>query len=152
MRVPGGSTGLLGYSVGSARLGDDQAMIMEFRPPPDRYWTVHLYTRWGMPLDPAVTLSTLNSHQAAPAPDGTVRIVVSAHDPGVANWLDTLGHGEVSVWYRLSPWEGMAAPTTAVFDRADLPPALTDARTITPDARRAQLDGRRRGMARRFQR
>lgn len=154
MRVPGGSTGLLGYSVGSAHLRDGQAMLMEFRPPAGRYWVVHLYSRWGVPLDPAVTLSTLNSRQAAPDPDpdGAVRIVVGAADPGVANWLDTSGHPEVSIWYRLSPWEGMTTPTASVHAEAEVVAVLPYPRAITPEQRREQIAGRRRGMARRFQR
>lgn len=152
MRVPGGSSGLLGYSVGSACLDDKQSMILELTPPPDRYWVVHLYSRWGVPLDPAVTLSTLNSHQAHPDPDGTVRIVIGSADPGVANWLDTQGYPEVSVWYRLSPWDGMTTPVATVIDSTELSTHLKSASTISPDQRRTQLAARRRGMARRFQR
>ena len=152
MRVPGGSSGLLGYSVGSAHLDEGESMIVELTPPADRYWVVHLYSRWGLPLDPAVTVSTLNSRQARPDSDGVVRIVVGASDPGVANWLDNQGYPEVSIWYRLSPWDGMAAPTATVVDDADVRENLPLAATVTPDGRRAQIAARRRGMARRFQR
>jgi len=152
MRVPGGSSGLLGYSVGSACLDEKQSMIIELTPPADRYWVVHLYSRWGVPLDPAVTLSTLNCRQAQPDPDGTVRIVIGSVDPGVANWLDTQGYPEVSIWYRLSPWDGMAAPKATVVDTTEVGGHLPFDTTISPDQRRAQLAARRRGMARRYQR
>lgn len=152
MRVPGGSSGLLGYSVGSAHLRPGQSMIIELTPPADRYWVVHLYSRWGVPLDPAVTLSTLNSRQAQPDSDGTVRIVIGSADPGVANWLDNHGYPEVSIWYRLSPWDGMTTPTATVVSDAEVSALLPLAKTVTQAERSAQLAARRRGMARRFQR
>ena len=43
-------------------------------------------------LDWANAQTSLNHRQAAVDTDGLLRIVVSTADPGVLNWLDTIGH------------------------------------------------------------
>ena len=48
-------------------------------------------------------MTSLNHRQVQCNGDGTVRIVVSNPDPGVANWLDTEGRAEVLAtirWFR----------------------------------------------------
>ena len=49
---------------------------------------------WWETIDYANHQSSLNGFQAVLDDDGVFRAVVSARDPGVANWLDTAGHGQ----------------------------------------------------------
>ncbi|HVH18657.1 MAG TPA: hypothetical protein VNF72_10185, partial [Myxococcota bacterium] len=50
---------------------------------------------------------TLNHHSAKLEPDGSVKLVVAARDPGHPNWLDTAGHGHGTIGVR---WVGKGVP------------------------------------------
>ena len=44
--------------------------------------------------------SSLNTEQMVFELDGSYRIVISARDPGVPNWLDTGGHRVGTIFWR----------------------------------------------------
>ena len=73
-------------------LGPDEAMIVEAVPAEARYWSLHIGNFWWESLDYASRHTSLNHHQATLDDDGVFRAVVAHQDPGVPNWLDTLGH------------------------------------------------------------
>jgi len=88
------------YSSGTFDLATDEALIMEGTIPPSRFtnvmlWNVHMQT-----LEYRSRQSSLNSAQIAREPDGTYRIVISATDPGVPNWIDTEGHRRGTIFWR----------------------------------------------------
>ena len=56
--------------------------------------------------------SSLNGAQAAPDPDGKLRIVVSPRDPGVRNWLDTAGYPTGVIQGRWTGCDSQPIPTT----------------------------------------
>jgi hypothetical protein len=98
-------------------LGDDEALVVELRPPPCEYWMIALHNHWMETLDYRFHQITLNSQSARVDDDGTVRCVVAHRDPGVANWLDTAGHTRGTVGVR---WVGEnvkdVVPTTRVVN------------------------------------
>jgi hypothetical protein len=108
-------------------LADDEALIIEARMPPVcDYWSVMLTNEIFETTDWYNNHSTLNDTQAFADTDGVVRFVISARDPGVPNWLDTVGcpTGQFQGrWYRS---EGAVLPTArrVAFDelRQALPP------------------------------
>lgn len=74
-------------------LEPDQALVVTGTPPGDaRYWGVQLANRWQESLDYLHHQVCLHDAEIRLEADGTYRIVVSAEDPGAANWLDTTGH------------------------------------------------------------
>ncbi|MDB6159848.1 MAG: hypothetical protein JWO04_3554 [Gammaproteobacteria bacterium] len=88
----GGLTGQF-YYEGAYDLHDDEALIVESTIPTnclyrsliltnELYETTDWYNNYG----------SLNDSQARADKDGVLRIVVSAKDPGVPNWLDTAGY------------------------------------------------------------
>jgi len=79
------------YMLGSFRLADDEALVIELTPPDTRYWSVTLENVWHECLEPRRRRSSISSAAAVARPDGTVRLVVSSRDPGAANWLDNGG-------------------------------------------------------------
>lgn len=79
------------YMIGTFRLDDGEALIVDFNPPDTRYWSVTLENIWHECIDHRRRRSSLTNAHAVPESDGTVRVVVSATDPGHPNWLDT-GH------------------------------------------------------------
>jgi hypothetical protein len=79
------------YMLGTFRLEPDQALILDLEPPATRYWSVTLENIWHECIDPRRRHSSLTNAGAVTDPDGKVRIVIAATDPGVDNWLDTGG-------------------------------------------------------------
>ena len=62
----------------------------------------------------------MNKHSARLEPDGSVRIIAAARDPGFGNWLDTSGH---NVGTALLRWAGASEhplPVTRLVKLADL--------------------------------
>jgi hypothetical protein len=87
------------YMLGTFRLGDGEALVIDVVPPDTRYWSVTLENIWHECIDVRRRRSSLtNAHavlrpgSSGPSTDGaSVRVVVAATDPGVPNWLDTGG-------------------------------------------------------------
>jgi hypothetical protein len=88
------------YSSGTFDLGPDDALVMEGILPEGAFtnvmlWNVHMQT-----LEYVHRRSSLNAAQMELGPDRSYRIVISAEDPGVANWLDTGGHRRGTIFWR----------------------------------------------------
>jgi len=109
------------YSSGNWDLGPDDALVMEGTIPPSRFtnvvlWNVHMGT-----VDYRTRRTALNQAQIVPEADGSYRIVVSAQDPGVPNWLDTGGHRRGTIFWRfLLPEAQPETPRCTVVKVADL--------------------------------
>jgi hypothetical protein len=84
-------------------LGPDEALVVEARPPACDYWMFVLSNHWLETLDYTRHRVTLNSHSARREPDGSVKVVVAARDPGHPNWLDSAGHAHGTLGVR---WVG----------------------------------------------
>ena len=78
-----------------------QGLLIETPVPRGGYWGIQLANGLWNTLDFANRQTSLNAAQANLDPDGMFRAVIAAADPGVANWLDTLGHQQGSVHLRL---------------------------------------------------
>lgn len=81
------------YMLGAFDLEAGQALVLDIDPLDTRYWSITLENVWHECLDPFRTRSSGTQASFAPRPDGTVRVVIAAEDPGVPNWLDTGGRG-----------------------------------------------------------
>ncbi|MGV0616514.1 DUF1214 domain-containing protein, partial [Mycolicibacterium pulveris] len=79
------------YMLGAFDLEAGQALVLDIDPPDTRYWSITLENVWHECLEPFRTRSSGTQASFAPRPDGTVRVVIAAEDPGVPNWLDTGG-------------------------------------------------------------
>lgn len=72
-------------------LAPDECLVIEAGPPPSSYWGIQLGNVLWNTLDFANRQTSLNLGQLDREPDGSIRLVLAHEDPGVANWLDTLG-------------------------------------------------------------
>lgn len=153
MSVPGGATDIL-YGGGWYRLEPEQGLLIECDRPQARYWSIQLYSApWFESLDLANRVCSLNGRQMQVDPDGRFRLVVSAEDPGIPNWLDTEGRPDGMVSYRWIWSEDAPVPETRVVALSDLRAHLSpDTPEFSPAERRAQVARRRAGVARRFRR
>ena len=73
-------------------LDDGEALLVEFTPPESFYWNFQVDNRWMESLDYRRLPVTVNKRTATYEPDGSVRNVVAAADPGFGNWMSTDGH------------------------------------------------------------
>jgi hypothetical protein len=126
--TPGGLTTQFS-SVGHYSLQPDEAMIVTVPRCEDApYQGFQLGSMWYISLDYIHHQTSLTAAQSKVDPDGMIRFVISEGDPGVANWLETLGHdrGYLQLrWQRLSldltPADG---PTVEVVSLAEVPQKL----------------------------
>ena len=151
--VPGGAADIL-YGGGWWNLGAGECLLIECEAPLARYWSFQLYSApWFESLDIANRLVSLNCEQMQIDADGRFRLVVSASDPGIPNWLDTENRAAGMISYRYVWSHDAPVPITRKIARGDLRTHLSP---LTPrcdeQARRTQIAQRRAAVARRFRR
>jgi len=137
------------YSVGHFALEPDQALILTLRAGGAGYAVVPVTNIWGVTNDPIHHVASLNTNQAARNPDGAYTFVLSATDPGVANWIDPEGltRGFLFLrWAAIDPAHAAGdkpavdAKLVQLSDLAkSLPPTLP---RVDPAARRRQVADR----------
>ncbi|KKE99339.1 hypothetical protein [Mycolicibacterium obuense] len=115
-------------SVGHFDLAPDQAMVITVPVSDAPYMGFQLGSLWYISLDYINHQTSLNGTQAQADPDGLIRIVVSDANPGVTNWVETLGHRKGYLqfrWQRVSRQMTEAdGPTVAVMGVDDIADAL----------------------------
>ncbi len=132
-------------------LPPDEALIVRVRPPVAQYWAVEFGNYWWETMDYRYRLASTNCHHAVLEDDGELILVVSHDDPGLPNWLDPSGHSEGYITFRWMLAQTHPVPEAEQVKRAALFDHLPgNAKRITPEGRREQLAGRRRGVIKRF--
>lgn len=109
------------YYHGYFELAEGEALVVDFVPPRCEYWNFQLNNHWMESLEYRWHTIAVNHFAARPRPDGSVRLVVAARDPGVPNWLDTAGHRRGTMCLR---WVGAREhpdPRTRVVPLAEVP-------------------------------
>ncbi|MFD4369623.1 hypothetical protein [Rhodococcus sp. NPDC058521] len=127
-------------SVGHYDLGPDEAMIVTVPESDAPYQGFQLGSMWYISLDYINHQTSLNNTQARTDPDGMIRIVVSDRDPGVANWVETLGHDRGYLqfrWQRVSreftPEDGPSVEVVRFDDLADKLPHYESSKITAED-------------------
>jgi hypothetical protein len=132
-------------------LRPDEALLVEIDRPQARYWNIHLGDVWWQVTDFTHHQSSLNGHQVRFDRDGKARIVIARADPGVANWLDTVGNPKgvaLLRWYFTDSYPTPAARVVRIADlRAESPQETV---WVTPEERRRALDDRRAAVMKRY--
>lgn len=144
---PNGREGGWGYLAGGRfRMAEDEALLVTVDPAGSYYTGFQISDPWTISPDPMVRMVSLNSAQAASNPDGTLSFVVSAVDPGIANWIDTTGL--VEGWMMLR-WQGVptgADPARFIHETRIMRLDAIEAE-IPPFVPRTDIVGRRRQLA-----
>lgn len=143
-----GAMPLQHYHEGVFQLADDEALVVEARLPTGAdYFSWSLTDRMLVTLDWTHAQTSLNRSQAAVDAGGVLRVVVSATDPSVANWMDTTGYRTGVVQCReigsveVPDLTAHVVPLAALRDH--LPP---DTVYVTPEEREHALLTRRTGF------
>jgi hypothetical protein len=96
------------FGVCCMKLEPGEAMVVIFRPEPVPYWSLSLVNYWYEPLafreytGARQTATAFTNATAAFGDDGSVRAVIADCPPEGPNWLDTRGHLECTVLFRIS--------------------------------------------------
>jgi hypothetical protein len=142
-----GDTKLPVTTFGWWELQPHEALIVELRDPEADFWGLHLVTSLWHTLDYANRITTFNLAQAHQDRDGMFRFVVSAEDPGVFNWLDTMGLERGVLILRFCGAKRAVPPHARVVELSEVEATLPAAKRCTPDERRTQIAERREGVA-----
>lgn len=152
---PGGR----GWSTsGHYTLARDEALVITADARGAASLGVQIADPWGVAYDYDRRISSLNKHQAQADRAGTFTFIVSARDPGFANWLDSGGYSSGMIilrWQALPPGivpEG-AIRNVRVTKLAELAALVPEGQArMTPAHRNAQRTERARHYAMRMQR
>ncbi|CAN5325609.1 hypothetical protein BH11ACT6_BH11ACT6_38720 [soil metagenome] len=98
-------------SVGHFDLTPEQALVITVPVSDAPYFGFQLGSLWYISLDYINHQTSLNGTQAQADPDGKIRIVVSDTNPGVTNWVETLGHRRGYLQFR---WQRVSRQLTEV--------------------------------------
>jgi hypothetical protein len=139
---------------GRLSLADDEAYVLTLDRGGSDYWVLTLYDWWLMSGNFWSRTSCLNDTQSIANPDGTHTYVFSIQDPGVHNWVDTLGQHDtlfMQRWQLLpnklendQPWAGGEPTATGELVKlAELKNVLPEGtKWVTPEERKQQIDER----------
>jgi hypothetical protein len=105
-------------------LGPEDALVIEATPPECEHWNFQLDNHWMESLDYRYYTISLNKHTAVYEADGSVRIVVAHDDPGVPNWIHTVGHARGTMCFRWIRAADHPQPRTRVVKRSELAQSL----------------------------
>lgn len=135
------------YLMGAFHVGKDEALIVEVpEKPRGAYWSFQLFDVYLKTLNFRTNQSMLNEYQLQQDPDGKYRIVISATDPGVPNWLDTAGLTDGQFLMRDYRTTKGITPVVTTVKLKDLRKHLyPKTPTVSPEQRAAELRARANG-------
>jgi len=142
-------------SIGHYELADDEALVVTVPECTDcSYQAIQIGSDWYISTDYETHQTSLTKAQAVTDPDGKMRFVISQQNPGIANWLECLGHRTGSImlrWQRLErdlgPEDG---PVVEKVSIADVPEKLPYFTPISTEEYAARIAARQRSVARRM--
>jgi hypothetical protein len=110
----------IAYYHSAWRLEPDEALVIKATPPRCETWNFQLNNYWMESLDYRYHTIHVNKHTATYEPDGSVRIIVAHHDPGLPNWIDTAGHFQGTMCFRWIRADHHPQPGTKVVKLCEL--------------------------------
>lgn len=102
------------------RIGPDEALVIEATPPTCAHWNFQLNNHWMESLDYRHHPIHINKASARCESDGSVRVIVAHQDPGLPNWISTVGRREGTMCWRWIHAESHPTPRTRLVSVEDL--------------------------------
>jgi hypothetical protein len=115
-------------SRGYIDLADDQALVVTVDPAGAGYLGFSLCSYWFVAMNYWDYTSSLSNSQVVANADGTITYVLSAQDPGVWNWVDTVGHRDGLIFVR---WQDLPTGVTPPSPICQVVP-LADLNSVLP--------------------
>lgn len=153
-QTPGGLTTQFS-SAGIFELGPDEAIVISVPDAGVPYQGFQLGSMWYASLEYVHHQTSLTADQAQVTSDGLIHLVVSERDPGLANWVETLGRREGIMQFRWQRTDGPIGPelgpTMKVipFDRVPDEVPCHDELSVTGEQWRERIAARQQAFARR---
>ena len=145
------------FAMGRLDLADDEAYLLTLGMGGAGYRGLVLMDFWQHSMQHGHRTSSLSHAQSEPDPDGTTTFVISRSDPGVHNWLDTVGLRQPRImarWQVLPDGPERETPPMVsgrLVKLAELDGLLpVGTRRVTPEQRAAQLTERAAQFERRY--
>jgi hypothetical protein len=136
------------FTTGHFELQPDEALVVEFEAPNDPvppFWGFQVVDYWYRPIDYWSRMeSSVSNETATPEADGSYKLIMSAQDPGMCNWLDLKGYTHGGMQFRLSrdidqPRPDFALEVVKVAELQAAPPEQLDCLERGPDDPRSPL-------------
>ena len=127
-------------SIGHYDLTDEQALVVTVPRCGNDYQAIQVGSAWYVSTDYENHQTSLTVAQSHVDADGLIRYVVSARNPGIANWLETTGHTRGVMMLR---WQRLDRALDRRRRAAGRGRRLRRAAREGARARRAARDGRR---------
>lgn len=119
-QMVGGDPNIL-YYHGHFKLHNEEAMVITLPSiPACQTWNIQVDNYWMESLDYRYHRVSLNQAQASVNDNGSVTLILSATDPGCANWLSTAGHSEGTLCFRWVGAEVSVNPQVTVLPVGDI--------------------------------
>lgn len=94
------------------QLADDEALVIQVpKVPACDFWNLQINNYWMESLDYRFHDICVNKHTAHYDEHGGITLILSAHPPGLPNWLSTAGHAQGTLCLR---WVGAQEPVDPV--------------------------------------
>ncbi|MDH4282809.1 MAG: DUF1214 domain-containing protein [Myxococcales bacterium] len=103
------------------KLADDEAIVIEGKNVPCRYWSAQILTKFLESGDYRYHRVAINNRQVEADEDGTFRIYASRTNPGVRNWMSTQGYARGQIVLRTLLAEEDMNAELSVVKLADIP-------------------------------
>jgi len=103
------------------RLADDEAIKIEGKDVPCRYWSCQILTRYLESGDFRYHRVGINNRQVKLAPDGSFVIYACHENPGVDNWVCTQGYTNAHILIRTLLADPLMEADFSVVKIADIP-------------------------------
>ncbi|HEB88817.1 MAG TPA: DUF1214 domain-containing protein [Deltaproteobacteria bacterium] len=111
------------YIGSSFKLAPDEAIVVEGKDVPCRYWNLQILTRYLESGDFRHYKVGISNRQVVKDPDGGFRIYAAAEDPGTTNWISTQGYAHGQILIRTLLADPLMEATFKVIKTADIPEA-----------------------------
>ena len=132
-------------SAGHFDLTPEQALVITLPVTDAPYLGFQLGSLWYVSLDYINHQTSLNGTQAQVDADGKIRIVVADRNPGVTNWVETLGHRKGFLQFRwqrisrqLTEADGPTVELVGIDEVAEYLP-FHESNKISPEDWRARI-------------
>jgi hypothetical protein len=109
----------IAYSAAPFKLQPDEALVIEGTMPKCSFANVVLWNRYLQTFEYASRKTSLNRAQMTIGADGSFKIILAHVDPGLPNWVDTMGRGGGTIFFRFLLPEGKVKRPVATVVKFD---------------------------------
>lgn len=100
-------------------LGEEEALVIETQPPECEHWNFQLNNYWMESLDYRYFTIHINKDSATYNSDGSVTLIVAHKDPGLPNWINSVGHSQGTMCFRWVKASDNPEPSTRIVRFVD---------------------------------